>query len=432
MSKELLIDGFVEPGFESIRELYENNMKTFLEANTQLCVYVDGEKVVDLWGSAIGDASYSPDSLATVFSSSKNFEAIALAWLLDRGLIEYDARITKYWAAFGGAGKEKTTLAELMRHEAGLANFNVEINPADLLPDRIKQNSVGAIIEPHSQKFREGEGKRREYHAITRGWIANEIFRRVDPAKRTIGEFIREELAGPLDADVILGVREEELSRIAPLSAPTLMRCFLESLKPSLLGRRLEWNFFSLCRALLDVYLASRDGTAGSNPVSVTGLSSTDWSQLPAFFGDPLILRGECPSGTVQASARGLAKVAAMMANRGQWQGQRVLSENAWQSMHAMPIRAEMGSFYATLCQGGVAQFHKTDAKNPRMERKFHSGREGYYGWLGVGGSIFQWHPELKIGFAYVPTSLFFLDFMNERGKAYQAEVVRCIEAAVM
>ena len=57
-----------------------------------------------------------------------------------------------------------------------------------------------------------------------------------------------------------------------------------------------------------------------------------------------------------------------------------------------------------------------------------HEGREGYFGWMGLGGSIFQWHPEKRIGFAYVPTSLNVLDMVNERGKAYQVEVMRTLQ----
>ena len=422
----LIIDGEVAPGFEPVRQLYEHNMRTLTEANTQLCVYVDGKMVVDLWGSAVGDDAFSPDSLAGVFSSSKSFESIALAWLLDRGLIGYDHRITEYWPEFGGAGKENTTVADLMRHEAGLAAFNVAIDPADLLAENIKQNSVGAIIENHPQRYRKGTGKRREYHAVTRGWIANEIFRRVDPEGRTIGEFIRQELANPLGAGVILGVREDELGRIAPLSVPSLFGNLMESLKPRGLGRRLEWNFFDFCRVVGEQFSTALDNSVGMNPPMIESLTLSNIE----FYADPLITRGESPSVNVQCSARGLAIVSAMLANHGQWQGQQILSEKAWQAMHADPIRANM-PFMSTFTQGGIAQFHQTTAESPRMERRMHEGREGFYGWFGAGGSIFQWHPEYNIGFGYVPTSLFLVDGMNERGKAYQAEVVKCVEAAM-
>jgi hypothetical protein len=77
--------------------------------------------------------------------------------------------------------------------------------------------------------------------------------------------------------------------------------------------------------------------------------------------------------------------------------------------------------------RGGVALFAECNQDSTRMEREFNVGREGFYGWVGLGGSIFQWNPEHEIGFAFVPTSLHVIDFLNERGKVYQAEVLSCV-----
>jgi hypothetical protein len=77
------IEGSVAPGFESVRQLYEHNMHTLVEPNTQLCIYHNGENVVDLWASACGDNNFSADSLVNVFSSGKSLAAIAMA-ALDR------------------------------------------------------------------------------------------------------------------------------------------------------------------------------------------------------------------------------------------------------------------------------------------------------------------------------------------------------------
>ena len=85
-----------------------------------------------------------------------------------------------------------------------------------------------------------------------------------------------------------------------------------------------------------------------------------------------------------------------------------------------------MMALNTTFTQGGLARFDSTPADSP-LDAGLNRGREGFYGWMGLGGSIFQWHPEHKIGFAYVPTSLNVLDIVNERGKAYQAAVVNCL-----
>ena len=79
--------------------------------------------------------------------------------------------------------------------------------------------------------------------------------------------------------------------------------------------------------------------------------------------------------------------------------------------------------------QGGVNAFVPTGrGQRPTSSAPLNDGREGFYGWMGFGGSIFQWHREHEIGFGYVPTSLHALDLFNERGKEYQREVLRCVE----
>merc|ERR1712240_589921 len=102
------------------------------------------------------------------------------------GLIKYTDNISKHWPEFAANGKEEVTIADLMRHEAGLAAFDQTLDPIDLLNYNIKNNAVGSVVEKQPQHF--PSTGRREYHAMTRGWIANEIFRRVHPSGSTIGE----------------------------------------------------------------------------------------------------------------------------------------------------------------------------------------------------------------------------------------------------
>jgi CubicO group peptidase (beta-lactamase class C family) len=419
------IEGTVAPGFESVKQLYEHNMRTLAEKNTQLCVYYGDDKVVDLWASATGETDFSPDSLINVFSSGKSLEAIALASLYGKGLINYEARITEYWPEFGANGKGELTVAELMRHEAGLAALNTSIKPEDLLTENIKLNKVGHIIEGHAQKYRRGDGYRREYHAVTRGWIVNELFRRVDPAGRTIGEFLREDISLPLGVDAMIGVKQADLVRVKKVAPLGFRFQFLESLKPKFLKRRMELNIFQILGKLIRLIPAMRNSTIGKAPPPFKGMDRI------AFFNEPAIAMGETPSANANCSARGLAKIAAMMAAGGKWAGTEYISEEAWQAMHQHPLAADMGFATTTFTQGGVALFTEPNPKSTRIERALNAGREGFYGWMGLGGSLFQWHPQYKIGFGYVPTSLNVLDLVNERGKVYQTEVLRCVEKLV-
>jgi len=146
-----------------------------------------------------------------------------------------------------------------------------------------------------------------------------------------------------------------------------------------------------------------------------------------AFFNDSTVVRGETPSANVNASARGLAKLAAVMAGKGNLDGKDLISTEAWNALHHAPLEKDMGFGKASFTQGGVALFG-AQTVDSELGRALNKGREGFYGWLGLGGSIFQWHPEHEIGFGYVPTSLNILDLFNERGKTYQAEVLRCVE----
>ena len=419
----MIIQGDVAPGFESVKALYERNMHTLAERNTQLCVYVGEERVVDLWASAIDDTQFSADSLVNVFSSGKSLESILLATLVDQGLLSYAAKISEYWPEFSGAGKERLSVADLMRHEAGLAAFSVSLDATDLHPYRLKENAIGSIIESEPVKFRPSGQSTREYHAITRGWVANELFRRVEPQGRTMGEYLRSEICAPLEADVFIGVNDEELARISEVVPLGIGYQFRQSFIPKAWGRKIELNWAQTIAKLAGVLGGMRSRTTSDAPPPLEGMRGI------ADFNSIAMSKGETPSAGAKASARGLAKLAAVLASGGRFAGREYLSAQAHQQLHAEPVQRNMMSLTTTFTQGGLAEFPAPGPEDTALFRALHSGREGYYGWMGLGGSIFQWHPEHKIGFGYVPSSLHVLDFVNERGKAYQAEVVRCVQA---
>jgi CubicO group peptidase (beta-lactamase class C family) len=421
-AEQIRIEGTVAPGFESVRDLYEREMRTMAEENTQLCVYYQGEKVVDLWASAGNDSKFSPDSLVNIFSSGKSLEAIAIASLVARGLLDYDAKIADYWPEFGANGKGQLTVADLMRHEGGMAAFDTSLAPEDLLAENIKQNKVGTVVENQPARFPTGRASKREYHAITRGWIVNELFRRVDPSSRTVGEFLNEEISTPLEADAKIGVKKPDLDRISKIVPLSFAFQFLQSLKPKALGRKIKHSFFQILGRLLRILPGFRHATTRGAPPPYKGMKKIE------FFNEPVVAMGETPSAAANCSARGLAKIAAMMSARGRWAEREYLSEAAWEAMHGDPVESDMGFTGTNFTRGGVNLFTEVGAKSTGLERAFNSGREGFYGWMGLGGSIFQWHPRHEIGFGFVPTALHVIDILNERGKVYQAEVLRCVE----
>ena len=420
--ESLCIQGTVAPGFESVKRLYEHEMRTGAEENTQLCVYHRGERVVDLWASVEGDTSFSADSIVNVFSSGKSLEAIAIASLAGKDLLDYQARVVEYWPEFGQHGKDHLTVADLLRHEGGMAAFDTSLEPEDLLAPNIKENRIGRIVEAQTARFRSGDRGHREYHAITRGWILNELFRRVDPQGRTIGQFLQEDICGPLEADVFIGVPETDLGRISRIKLLRPGFLLRESFKPRFLGRRIMHSALRTLVRFLSILPSMRRATTRGAPPPWKGMTGI------ASFNDPLVARGETPSAAANCSARGLAKVASMMSLGGHDGHRTYIEATGWKAMHTDPIEAEMGFGTTNFTQGGVNLFTEARKGSSRSFREFNVGREGFVGWMGLGGSIFQWHPEHEIGFSFVPTSLHVLDILNERGKKYQAEVLRCIK----
>ena len=445
------IEGSVAPGFESVRALFAKEMYTKAEDKAQLCVYYKGEKVVDLWARKEHHTDFNADTLVNVFSSGKSLETLAIAALVDKGLLNYDDKISLHWPEFSGDGKDDITVADLMRHEAGLIDFKHTFEPEHLFTENIKQNSVGTVIEGLKAKISSDEGARRNYHALTRGWVVNELFRRVDPNQRTLGEYLRDDIAKPLGADINVGVKDEDLNRRAPVKGLNLVYYFLESLKPRFMGRKVEHSAGNLLAMFSPLILqAGKDarrrkakkknrahsaghhqGAARKPRTPVRGLAlSRDREKVVNFFNQPVIAQGESASFNANCSARGLAKVAAMLAAGGKFEGKEYFGQAAWEALHGAPNQKNLGGTVSThFTQGGLNLFTMKGSDFNARDRSLNKGREGFYGWMGLGGSIFQWNPDHEIGFAFVPTSMHIVDIFNERGKIYQTEVLRCAQA---
>ena len=114
--------------------------------------------------------------------------------LVDKGFLSYEEKVSSYWPEFGKNGKEDITLKDILRHESGLAKFKDQVHKnEDLLRENIKKNSIGNVIEKCVPEFPKSSldtiETKREYHAATRGFILNEIVRRVDPKQRYVRIF---------------------------------------------------------------------------------------------------------------------------------------------------------------------------------------------------------------------------------------------------
>jgi len=436
------IEGTIVDGYEPVRSLFEENFRRGREENAQLCVYVGKEKVVDLWGvrnpSSEEGKAYGPDKVQMIFSSTKSITAIAVACAVDKGWLSYDEKISKYWPEFGQNGKKNVTLAEVLRHEAGMAYLQRALTFEELSHDGIKANKVGKVLEEEKQHFPpEKLGSDRDYHACTRGVIMNEVFRRVHPKGSTIGEFLREEVCGPLgigNAFVIGATKEEAEANWAKLTGLSTASVLFQAMMPAKLRpNAVELGLPAILRLMSVVKkMGAREDEPNARPPFVAVMEGAGKAPMT------MVEKIDCPDGRQTqmpsngggASARGMARLAAAMASKGQLDGVRVMSEETWGKFHEnFTPKKDVGLFgtVTLMSQGGVNKFdvHEDDSQLSMPAKK---DRVGFVGWSGFGGSVFQWDIERKIGFGYAPTRLNWYDFCNVKAGELQAKVRECVD----
>ena len=203
--------GTVARGFERVQD-------AFLEAQAkdrggaQLCVYRRGERVVDLWAGRdpLGDRPYGEDTIAVLMSCTKGVVACAVHMLADRGLVDYDKPLAAYWPAFGQAGKEDITVRQLLRHTAGLMGYDAETQMG--MTELFDQQRPLRELELMRPLWAPGTAVM--YHFVTFGTMMAELVRRVDG--RSVGQFVAEEIAGPLGVDLWIGLPAAQEARRAP------------------------------------------------------------------------------------------------------------------------------------------------------------------------------------------------------------------------
>jgi len=208
------ITGTIEPGWEGVRAALETNLESGDDVGAGVAVYHRGQKVVDLtggWFDAEHSKPYGPDTLQLVFSTTKGIAAIAVAICAQRGLIEYTQPVSRYWPEFAAHGKGDATVAQLLSHQCGLFSVQGEISLAEALD----WDTVTARLADTAPEW--PIGSTHGYHALTYGWLAGELVRRVDPEHRGIGRFVQEEIAGPLGAECYIGLPEALEPRVSPM-----------------------------------------------------------------------------------------------------------------------------------------------------------------------------------------------------------------------
>jgi CubicO group peptidase (beta-lactamase class C family) len=308
-SARLHLDGRIHPDFSAVEATLRDQLRNY-PGGAAVSVFHRGECVVDLWGGYKDDQGtlWTRDTMAPSFSTTKGVAATLLHIYADRGLIDYDARVSRYWPEFAQAGKAKITVRQVLAHQSGLYHIRQMIDHVDRMLDW--KYMIRAIEQA---KPAHPPGTRTGYHGLTFGFLVGEIIQRVTGKK--FSDLVQKEIARPLGLDgLYIGTPAREIPRAATLLFPETT----QRLSRSSLGDRIEVGASWLSRLLRRVGVDS-DLTSLFDALAPRGVSSFD-------FGSPESLRVAIPAANGLFTARSLAKMYALLANGGELDGVRLLS----------------------------------------------------------------------------------------------------------
>jgi CubicO group peptidase (beta-lactamase class C family) len=356
------VEGTCDPKFNRVKDTFVENFEKRNEVGAAVAVMLDGKSVVDIWAGHADREMTRPwtrDTLVNVYSTTKGVTAICAHRLADKGLLDIDAPVAKYWPEFAQAGKDKLPVRYLLSHKAGLAAVRKPLDD-DALFNWNKMTTALAEQEPWWEP-----GAKHGYHALTFGYLVGEVIRRI--TGKTPGKYLREEVAGPLGLDLHIGLDAKDDARTGdmipmPPPGPGEPNLFAEVMK----------NPESVA------FKAFMNPPNGMRPGMV---NTREWRAA------------EIPAANGHTTARSLAKLYGVLARGGELDGVRVMSKEQ-------------------VAQCSIEQSSGPDALlviNTRFSLGFMMSQPGAslgpnaksFGHPGAGGSLGYADPEAKIGFGY-------------------------------
>jgi len=293
---KILIEGVCDPSFSSVKDEFYENFASRNEIGSSVCIYQDGEKVVDLWGGYRDEGGTQPwteDTITLMSSIAKSMSALCVHMLVDRGLVSLDSPVSNYWPEFGQVGKEKILIRQTISHQCGVI-FCDSAKPGDFF------NYPAQIAAIELQEPAWAPGTQGGYNSINFGFIHCEIVKRV--TGKTVDQFIREEITGPLEAEYNIRLTGKELALVAPMHHNPENKFWEMGEKE---GTKLNRAWHSRPRNI-DITNA-HENRVGLNP-----------------------------SSGGHGNARGIARVYAMLANNGELDGVRLLKPETVEALSAV------------------------------------------------------------------------------------------------
>ncbi|CAD5115210.1 DgyrCDS4203 [Dimorphilus gyrociliatus] len=331
-------------------------------------LYHQGELVVEVYGGYADEENrveWKKQTLGRLFSSTKAFAAVTIAFLVDRGLLNYDERVAKYWPEFAQNGKDQITLRQLISHQAGLAAIDELFSIYDIIE---RPGKVGDILA--KQKPQWNPGSKFGYHGITLGLYLDQIVRRVDPDHRNLAEFFHDEIALPLELDAGIGLPNKEYYRVAKMGKIRLFN--LDLFKVSH-----YWKF-------IYIYITNQDHWAYKAIINPKEYEDDNLVNNPTFASTPN------PSTHGYGTATSAAKLFGILANGGMWNGKKIISANIINKLNIPEVSGEDQCVFFQQTMGLGTKLLKSPQGNY------------IFGTPGAGGQMVYADPKANLGWAFL------------------------------
>ncbi|MBV9330621.1 MAG: beta-lactamase family protein [Alphaproteobacteria bacterium] len=368
----MAVHGKVAKGFERVREAFADG-QALDEGGAQLCIYRGGERVVDLWTGrdVVNARNYSQDTVTTLMSCSKGAVATCIHILSDRGEIDLEAPVARYWPEFASGGKEFVRIWHLLTHSAGLLGFEPDsgVGAREMLDWETSVNALARMSPLWTP------GKAYLYHFVTFGYLLGEVIRRI--SGKTPGRFLADEISTPLGIDLWIGLPESEEKRVAP--AFSRMPAIEEK----------QW------RALFQGQGIDPDTRLAKT--LVYAFRTTD-ELVREVMNTRAGRAAEIPAGNGIGNARALAKMYAAMI--GEVDGVRLIRPETMEHVrmpqtHGMSAPADLAKLARSEPQRFGLGYELPRAPEPMLG-------PGSFGHAGAGGRMGFAHPESGIALGYV------------------------------
>ncbi len=392
-TKAGLVEGVCDPKFAGVLDAFVTNFEARGEVGASCAVNLGGKTLVDLWGgkkAPDGDA-WDRDTISVIFSSTKGAMALCAHILADRGQLDLDAPIAKYWPEFAQNGKESALVAMTLDHSVGVPHVRAVPKPGafydyDHMVDVIAKEQAFWV-----------PGTRNGYHAITMSWTVGEVVHRA--GKKRMGKFFQDEVAKPLGLEFWIGLPEAQEHRVAPMLQAVPTADVMES------------RFFK--RAMGDLTSPShyflRDFTA-FNPNSREGRAA------------------EIGAGNGITNARNLAGMYAALANGGTQNGHRLVGPDTLARMGRVSMATREDATLVIPSRFALGYMKSMD--NRRLTGTDAASclmSDAAFCHVGAGGSHGFADPESKLAFGYTMNQMGLGLLLNDRGQALVDETYKAL-----